>query len=134
MILLDTDVVSFILKGDNLGERYFGRVKGQRLYVSFMTAAELYQWAEVSHWGERRKHELETLLTQRYAVLGFELGLVKEWAQIRAECRRSGTPISVQDGFVAATARYFDLPLLSHNRKHFKGVMGISLLTVETGE
>ena len=70
MILLDTDVVSVIIKGDELGETYFELVKGQPLGVSFMSAAELFSWAELRHWGERRRAELDWLLSNRYAVLG----------------------------------------------------------------
>lgn len=128
MILLDTDVASFIFKGDARAEMFFEQVRGHPLGVSFVTAAELFAWAELNHWGERRRAELDWLLTERYAVLGFELGLAREWARIQAECALSGRPIAAQDGWVAATARYFDLPLLTNNRKHFENVKGISLL------
>lgn len=128
MILLDTDVVSFIMKGDDRGETYFEHVKGHALCVSFMTAAELFAWAELRHWGERRRVELDWLLSNRYAVLGFELGLAREWARIQAEGVAAGRPIAVQDCWVAATARYYDLPLATHNRKHFEDVAGIRLL------
>ncbi len=128
MTLLDTDVVSFIMKGDDRGDAYFQQVEGQVLAISFMSAAELFAWAEIRHWGERRRAELDWLLTNQYAVLGFELGLAREWARIQAECFDAGTPIAVQDGWVAATARYHDLPLVTHNRKHFENVPGIRLL------
>jgi tRNA(fMet)-specific endonuclease VapC len=127
-ILLDTDVVSFILKGDTRGADYFERVRGKRLFLSFMSAAELFAWAELRHWGERRRAELEGLLVKRYAVLGFEMGLAKEWARVIAEAQTKGRPISVQDAWVAATARYFDLPLLTHNDKDFEVVAGLNLL------
>ncbi len=128
MTLFDTDVVSFIMKGDDRGDAYFQLVEGQVLAISFMSAAELFAWAEIRHWGERRRAELDWLLTNQYAVLGFELGLAREWARIQAECFDAGTPIAVQDGWVAATARYHDLPLVTHNRKHFENVPGIRLL------
>jgi tRNA(fMet)-specific endonuclease VapC len=133
VILLDTDVVSFIIKGDDRGEAYFERVKGQALSISFMSAAELFASAELRHWGERRRAELDWLLSNRYVVLGFEMGLAREWARIQAECVAVGKPIAVQDGWVAATARYFDLPLATHNRRHFEGVPGIRLLSSPQG-
>lgn len=134
MILLDTDVVSFLIKGDPRGDAYFDLAKGQPLALSFMSAAELFAWAEFRHWGERRRAELDWLLTNRYAVLGFELGLAREWARIQAEGAAAGKPIAVQDGWVAATARYFDLPLATHDRRHFEGVQGIRLLSPPTNE
>jgi len=43
-VLLDTDVVSFALKGDTRAEPYRAHVAGKVLVVSFMTVAELYKW------------------------------------------------------------------------------------------
>ena len=128
MILLDTDVVSFFFKGDPRTAAYEQHLVGERLAVSFMTAAELYVWAERRAWGERRREELEYILTQRYTVLGFELGLTKEWARVRAEGWRQGHPIVVQDAWVAATARYHAITLVTHNAGHFKHVAGLRVV------
>jgi predicted nucleic acid-binding protein len=70
-----------------------------------MSAAELFAWAELRHWGERRRAELDWLLSNRYAVMGFELGLALEWARIQA-----------------------DGAAVTHNRKNFERVPGIRLL------
>ena len=40
-VLLDTDVVSFLLKGDNRAEAYVPNFQDRRLALSFMTVAEL---------------------------------------------------------------------------------------------
>jgi len=130
MMLLDTDVVSFILRGDDRGRAYFDLVRGHRLCVSFMTAAELFAWAEIRHWGERRRAELEHLLTERYLLLGFELGLAREWARIQAEATAAGRPMAAQDGWIAATARFFGLPLVTHNHADFRHVAGIRVLSL----
>jgi len=66
--------------------------------VSFVSAAELFAWAELNHWGERRRAELDWLLTERYAVLGFELGLAREWARIQAERPRPVGPLRRKTG------------------------------------
>lgn len=78
-MLLDTDVVSFILKDDSCGEVYFERVKGQQLYVSLITAAELYQWAKTSHWQE------PTLLT-RSRMIGSACWTPFAWNHRRGLC------------------------------------------------
>ena len=129
VILLDTDVTSFFIKRSPLAKPYFKHVKGQEVALSFMTAAELYAWAEQSHWGERRRQSLEQLLTTQYLVVGFELGVCKEWARVTSEGRASGLTIAVQDAWVAATARYLDLTLITHNNAHFAGVAGIRVVS-----
>jgi predicted nucleic acid-binding protein len=131
VVLLDTDVASFLIKKDSRAANFFPHLKGQQPALSFMSVAELFQWAEMRHWGERRKAGLEMLLNRRYVILGFELGLAKEWARVRAEAKEQGRPISVQDGWIAATGRYFSLPVLTNNRKDFERVAGLVLLPSE---
>jgi hypothetical protein len=41
-VLLDTDVVSFLFKGDSRGAAYAPLLRGNRLALSFMTVAELF--------------------------------------------------------------------------------------------
>ena len=40
ILLLDTDVVSFILKGDSRANKYSHIIQGNRLALSFMTVAD----------------------------------------------------------------------------------------------
>jgi tRNA(fMet)-specific endonuclease VapC len=43
--LMDTNIASFMLKGHSLATRYRRHLQGHQLAVSFMTVAELYEWA-----------------------------------------------------------------------------------------
>jgi tRNA(fMet)-specific endonuclease VapC len=43
MLLLDTNIVSFIFKRDSRATAYAALLQGNRLAISFMTAAELFQ-------------------------------------------------------------------------------------------
>ncbi len=67
-ILLDTNIVSFIFKGDSRIIAYEPFLKGKRFAISFMTVAELFQWAAVRKWGIQKINQLETYL-HNYAVL-----------------------------------------------------------------
>jgi len=51
IVLLDTDVVSFIFKKDTRAKEYAPFLKDRRLSLSFMTVAELFQWAKIRKWG-----------------------------------------------------------------------------------
>jgi len=46
-VLLDTDVASFIFKRDTRAAAYSEHLEGKIPAISFMTIAELFQWAEV---------------------------------------------------------------------------------------
>ncbi len=123
-ILLDTNIVSFIFKGDSRIIPYEPFLKGKRFAISFMTVAELFQWAAVRKWGIQKINQLETYL-HNYAVLPVDTESCRLWGQIRADCQTVGRPISPQDAWIAATALRFDLPLVTHNAADFEPVKGI---------
>ncbi|BAY75982.1 hypothetical protein NIES25_24310 [Nostoc linckia NIES-25] len=54
LILIDTDIACFILKGSDYADPYLPLLSGQELALLFMTIAELFQWAILRQWGERR--------------------------------------------------------------------------------
>lgn len=51
-------------------------------------------------------------------------------AQLQADLLKANQVIGLIDTFVAATALYYQLPLLTLNIKHFQRVSGLILLTV----
>jgi tRNA(fMet)-specific endonuclease VapC len=54
ILLLDTNVVSYLFKGDTRALAYAPIIQGNRLAISFVTVAELYEWAAIKKWGENR--------------------------------------------------------------------------------
>ncbi|MBI1297834.1 PIN domain-containing protein [bacterium] len=129
VILLDTNVVSYIFKGDSRALGYEPYLKNQQLAISFMTVAELYQWAAVRKWGERRRSELAQALEDNYTVLSFDIKLCQIWGELRASRQSIGKPISSQDAWVAATAQHYNLPLATHNPRHFDGIPNLKIIT-----
>jgi tRNA(fMet)-specific endonuclease VapC len=53
-VVVDTDVVSLIFKGDVRAEKYLPALSGPDLLVSFMTEAELERWILQAGWGSER--------------------------------------------------------------------------------
>jgi len=132
VILLDTNIVSFIFKGDSRAKEYAPHLQGKRLAISFMTVAELYQWATIRKWGSQRIKQLEQTLMSNYTVLSFDIALCQKWGEIRAKRRAMGKPISPEDAWVAATALQHDLPLVTHNPKDFEGIPSLEIITTVT--
>lgn len=50
-ILLDTDVWSFVFKGDTRAASFQSHLIGNTPCIAFATVAELYLWGEVRNWG-----------------------------------------------------------------------------------
>ncbi|TVL95969.1 MAG: twitching motility protein PilT [Candidatus Brocadia sp. WS118] len=128
-VLLDTNIISFIFKKDSRAKSYEPHLKGKILTTSFMTVAELFQWAMVRNWGEKRKQRMENEL-KKYIVFPFDINTCRLWGEIRAKCIKVGQPISAQDAWIAATARQHSLPLVTHNPDHFKAVDDLEIITV----
>ena len=127
VVIVDTDVVSFLFKGDTRAQAYRQHLQGKTLAVSFMTVAELYQWAYVRNWGESRLSRLEERL-RAYVILPYDAELCKQWARVRVECQRQGRPISTQDAWIAATALRHRCPLATHNRDDYAAVAGLDII------
>ena len=55
-VVVDTDVVSLVFKGDSRAEKYVSALSTPDLLVSFMTEAELERWILQARWGSRANH------------------------------------------------------------------------------
>ncbi len=128
LLLIDTDIASFILKGSNYADPYISLLSGHELALSFMTVAELFQWAILRQWGDRRLAQLEQYLSN-YLVIPSDQPLCREWAKVCADRQSIGRPISPQDAWIAATALRHDLPLVTHNIKDFREIPKLQMLT-----
>ena len=125
-LVLDTNVVSYIMKRDPLSERYRPHLEGHTLAISFMTVGELYEGAYRAAWGDRKMAVLAATL-RSYVVIPFSSEMSRQWGAIRTERRQQ--PIAVDDAWIAATARAHGCPLVTHNPNDFHGISGIDVIT-----
>ena len=61
-VVLDTDVVSFLFKGDSRAQTYFPHLQERAWLISFMTEAERQQWALLANWNAKRVEWLRLFL------------------------------------------------------------------------
>jgi predicted nucleic acid-binding protein len=104
-VVVDTDVSSQILR-DRLPPTLATQLVGKTLCATFVTVAELTQWAEMHTWGARRKlaltQWLASLLVLPYNEREDDTVLeevARTWGDLRA-CAAAGT--------TAATERHVD--------------------------
>ena len=126
-LVLDTNIVSYLMRGDRLAEVYRPHLEGHAQAISFMTVGELYEGAYRGAWGPRKLSKLrETIGT--YIVIPFSIEICEEWGAIR--CERRTRTIAVDDAWIAATARTHGLPLVTHNPRDFANIEGLDVLRV----
>ena len=84
-----------------------------------MTLAELERWALERGLGTSRKLELAQHLTH-YTVLPVSRELCLTWAEVALGAKRRGRPIQTADAWIAASALYYQVPLITNNRSDQK--------------
>jgi predicted nucleic acid-binding protein len=127
-VLVDTDVVSYLLKHDTRADPFHAMLTNRVWTVSFMTVAELERWALDRNWGAKTIARLEKHL-ERFLVHPFYRPLCKAWARVMHERRKVGKPMGVADAWIAATALFHSIPLVTNNVTDFLGIDGLTLLT-----
>ena len=128
IVVVDTNVVSYIFKKDTRGDLYQPVLDGKLLMIAAQTLAELELMPLVNNWGNKRHTELRLDL-KKYAVVETDESVCLFWAEIQANATKKGCPISVGDAWIAATALAFDVPLVTHNPSDFYNVPGLTVIT-----
>ncbi len=124
-ILLDTNIISYAIKNDTRRLLYEPHVINKRTCLSFVSMAELYRWAISRNWGKPRISAFKVELA-RHLVLPYDDALAWGWA--RMMCMK-GRSMEAGDAWIAATALRHGLPLVTHNRKHFEGIPGLTVIS-----
>lgn len=129
LVLVDTNIVSYLYKQDTRSLLYEPHLVGNEAAISLMTVAELFQWAELRQWGRPRVQHLEASITTKYTLLPVDVDTCRWWATVRAQRSAKGLPISPQDAWIAATALQYRIALLTHNPDDFEQIPGLHVIT-----
>ena len=122
--LLDADVLSQPAKrhGDAQVIAWLEREK-DRCYTSAVVIAQLAYWVR-SKEGKKRQ-ALQLWLTRlidamRGRILGFNASVAHVWAEQQRELEDAGLRMPLEDSYIAATARRYNLTIATGNDKHFR--------------
>lgn len=128
MILLDTNVISELMRAEpaRVVLDWFGQHDTGDLFISAVTEAELRTGVAILPDGQRRDRlqlAIDAMIDQDFQsrVLPFDSLAAKAYAEIAAQRRAAGCPISEADCQIAAIARATDAPIATHNVKDFDG-------------
>ena len=129
-IILDTNIVSYLMRGDSLAKIYAKHVQGKLLAISFITVGELYYGAEKAKWGKEKRQKLETTL-KNFVVIPYDHYIARRYGEIAFARKRKGQPIPFSDAWIAACAVRHNVPLVTHNPKDFFGIPALQIITEE---
>ena len=123
--LLDTNICSAYLRRNHLVANKMIQYGG-RLYVSAITAGELFTWAFRAQASPKRLQGLMDLL-QDVTLLSIEKDIGRRFGEIRARPLDQGITIGQMDLLLSATALVHDLTLVTHNTADFVNIPGVRL-------
>jgi tRNA(fMet)-specific endonuclease VapC len=128
--ILDTNIVSYIMRGDTRAAPYRDYLVGKQAGISFQTVAELRRWAIERGWGTARQRALAQQI-ERFTIYFVDDDVITAWAEITARLRQQGNPITDADAWIAATATILNVPLVTHNRRHFERISALQLISLD---
>ncbi len=123
--MLDTNTVSYAMRGEGAVSAQLRRHDREHLAISVITLSEL-------RYGAYRKDSDKL----RRAIDGFLLGVqimdftaaaADRYAALMADWNKSGLTIDDHDGQIAGLAMTIGATLVTHNTKHFKRIAGLKL-------
>jgi tRNA(fMet)-specific endonuclease VapC len=115
--MLDTDTVSFALRGEGNVSSHILHHKPSDLCISSITLAELRFGAEKRK--SKKLHRLIDTFTASIAPLAFDAASASHFGRIAADLALRGTPIASFDAMIAAHAVAQKVILVTNNVKHF---------------
>jgi len=124
--LLDTDSVSYALRGEGRVGEQIQSHRPSDVNLSAITLAELRFGAERRR--SRRLHRLIDAFVGDVAVVPFDAEAADRFGKVAANLVSKGTPIGSLDTMIAAHALQLGLTLVTHNIKHFRRVRGLKVV------
>jgi len=123
--MLDTDTVSFALRGFGGVSTRLLEHKPSEICMSVITLAELRYGAD--RRSSRKLHAIIDAFAAGVTVVSFDEAVAAQFGSVAATLVRQGTPIGDFDALIAAHALALDLTLVTNNTKHFSRVDGLRI-------
>jgi tRNA(fMet)-specific endonuclease VapC len=126
--LVDTHILGYFARNSSaaLQKRMLAGLKKQELAISAITRAETQFGVALLQADDKRRRTIDLLLNE-FPVLPWTAEAADRYGEIAGLLQRSGQPTGHMDTQIAAHALVLDLPLVTHNMRHFKRVPGLKL-------
>lgn len=122
MYLLDTDICSYLMENRNAALRDRIRSKPTELLaISAITQGEIWFGYALKEMGLRRRLAAEAFF-ESIQVLDWPAIASPIYGRLRAQLKKSGQDIGLNDVMIAAHALSLDATLVTNNIKHFSRI------------
>ena len=126
--ILDTNVCIDVLRGRKKVIERLSACNAEACFISVITEFELFQGANRAPEDRRKEgHAKVSRFISSLQILPFDSPCANIAAGINAKLLNQGTPVSITDVFIAATALRFQRDLVTNNTKDFRRIEGLTL-------
>jgi len=121
MIILDTNIIIELFKRNVETEKLLKNIDEEEFAISIITSMELYYGAIDKRELNKIKKFLKSfnLLTINEEISKIALDLIEKYSKSHG--------LSIPDALIAATSLYYEVPLLTYNKKDFRYIEGLEL-------
>ena len=126
MYLLDTNIIIYILKGNEMVKKNLLKHYHDSMSISVVTLMELYYGAYKSQKWESNLAKIKSI-ENSIEVLSLGKESVEIFGIQKAKLEKLGTPLDDFDLIQAACAMTHNLTLVTNNTKHFERIEGLKL-------
>jgi tRNA(fMet)-specific endonuclease VapC len=124
--LIDTHWVASYLNGRQEAIDLLSSIRRHGLAISLITYGEIYDGIYQGR-DPRRYETIFREFLRRVEVLPLNRAILKRFAQVRGELRGTGQLIGDFDILIGATALYYNLTMVTRNRRHFSRISNLTL-------
>ena len=125
MVILDSDILVGVLRGDMAAVEYLNKLekKGEKLNTTVVNAFEILEGAMLMSKKDKL-NKVENLLNA-FGSYTFNLSASWKAAEISSSLKKTGKIIDFQDIAIASISLLHDESLVTRNIKHFGRVKGL---------
>jgi putative PIN domain protein len=124
MVICDTNIIGKYLFKDPLVLRQINLLGGMKnIYITPIVYIEIIHWlSSYQKFTREDRKEIKKFLDELKM-----LHLNKGISELSIEISKKDNSLDMPDILIGATGVYYDLPVYTHNLKHFKLIKGITL-------
>ena len=128
MVICDTNIIGKYLFKDPLVLRQINLLGGMKnIYITPIVYIEIIHWlSSYQKFTREDRKEIKKFLDELKM-----LHLNKGISELSIEISKKDNSLEPADILIGATGVYYDLPVYTHNLKHFKLIKGITLYKEE---
>lgn len=123
MVICDTNIIGKYLFRDPSVVKQIGSIGLRNIYITPIVYIDIIHWlSSYKKFTHADRKEIKDFLDE-LKILHLNKGI----SELSIEISKKDNSLDVADILIGATGVYYDLPVYTHNIKHFKLIKGITL-------